>query len=70
MNGHEKGLISTGTLGSKKVNTDSVRTKIMDAQTIMFKNINLESILNNIFDNFRNLNHDGNYSRNFHSNWK
>lgn len=70
MNGHEKGLISTGTLGSKTVNTDSVRTKIMDAQTIMFKNIKLESVLDKIFDNFRNLNHDGNYSRNFHSNWK
>lgn len=69
-NGHQKGYISTGILGSKQVNTDYVRTDRIDTQTIMLKNINLESILNNIFDNFRNLNHDGNYSRTFYSNWK
>ena len=69
-NGHQKGYISTGILGSKQVNTDFVLTNRIDTQTIMFKNINLESILNNIFDNFRNLNHDGNYSRTFYSSWK
>ena len=70
MNGHGKGYISTGILGSKQVNTDFVRTDKIDTQTIILKNINLESILNNIFDNFRNLNHDGNYSRTFYSSWK
>lgn len=54
-------------LGSIGFNTDS---KTMDGiNDIYIKGRSLAAILNNIFDNFRNLDHDGQYQRGYYSIW-
>ncbi|WP_367006407.1 phage tail spike protein [Streptococcus sp. ZY19097] len=54
-------------LGSIGFNTDS---KTIDGiNDIYIKGRSLAAILNNIFDNFRNLDHDGQYQRGYYSIW-
>lgn len=50
--------------------TIDVRSKSIDGlDDIVVKGASLSSILDNIFDNFRNLDNNGNYSRAYHHRW-
>ena len=55
--------------GLRSISID-VRSKSIDGlDDIVVKGASLSSILDNIFDNFRNLDNNGNYSRAYHHRW-
>ena len=49
---------------------DNINNEIRNIETIWIRGYSLSHILDDIFDNFRNLNHDGNYTRGFHNQWR
>ena len=49
---------------------DNINNEIRNIETIWIRGYSLSHILDDIFDNFNNLNHDGNYTRGFHSQWR
>ena len=54
--------------GGVSLNTETRVLSGMNDVTI--KGVSLSDILDNIYDNFRNLNHDGNYSRGYYPRWR
>lgn len=50
------------------INTDT--NTITGVDEILIQGVRLSYILNDIYDNFRNLDHDGNYRRGYYSKWK
>ncbi|WP_449449559.1 phage tail spike protein [Streptococcus suis] len=49
---------------------DSTAQSKLSAKDIYINSRSLATILDNIFDNFKNLNNNGNYARNFYSTWR
>lgn len=49
---------------------DNINNEIRNIETIWIRGYSLSHILDDIFDNFNNLNHDGNYTRGFHGQWR
>ncbi|WP_239515413.1 gp58-like family protein [Streptococcus suis] len=49
---------------------DSTAQSKVAAKDIYIDSRSLATILDNIFDNFKNLNNNGNYTRNFYSTWR
>ncbi|MEK0110793.1 phage tail spike protein [Streptococcus suis] len=49
---------------------DSTAQSKVSAKDIYIDSRSLATILDNIFDNFKNLNNNGNYTRNFYSTWR
>ncbi|HEM6059973.1 TPA: hypothetical protein U2B72_001170 [Streptococcus suis] len=49
---------------------DSAAQSKVSAKDIYIDSRSLATILDNIFDNFKNLNNNGNYTRNFYSTWR
>ena len=54
--------------GGVTLNTETRVLSGMNDVTI--KGVSLSDILDNIYDNFRNLDHDGNYSRGYYPRWR
>lgn len=54
----------------KSIWLDNINNVMWNIQDIVIKGYSLSNILDNIFDNFNNLNHDGNYTRGFHNQWR
>lgn len=54
--------------GGVSLNTETRVLSGMNDVTI--KGVSLSDILDNIYDNFRNLDHDGNYSRGYYPQWR
>lgn len=54
--------------GGVSLNTETRVLSGMNDVTI--KGVSLSDILDNIYDNFRNLDHDGNYSRGYYPRWR
>lgn len=49
---------------------DTVTNKLFNIEDIVIRGYSLSHILDDIFDNFNNLNHDGNYTRGYHGQWR
>lgn len=49
---------------------DTVTNKLYNIEDIVIRGYSLSHILDDIFDNFNNLNHDGNYVRGYHGQWR
>ena len=56
--------------GLREISIDTDTNTISGADEIYIKGVRLSHILNNIYDNFRNLDHDGNYKRGYYSRWR
>ena len=54
----------------KSVGIDTVTNKLFNIEDIVIRGYSLSHILDDIFDNFNNLNHDGNYQRGYHGQWR
>ncbi|OFN90533.1 phage tail spike protein [Streptococcus sp. HMSC057G03] len=54
----------------KSVAIDTVTNKLYNIEDIVIRGYSLSHILDDIFDNFNNLNHDGNYVRGYHGQWR
>lgn len=52
------------------VGIDTVTNKLYNIEDIVIRGYSLSHILDDIFDNFNNLNHDGNYTRGYHGRWR
>ena len=52
------------------VGIDTVTNKLFNIEDIVIRGYSLSHILDDIFDNFNNLNHDGNYTRGYHGQWR
>ena len=52
------------------VTIDTVTNKLYNIEDIVIRGYSLSHILDDIFDNFNNLNHDGNYTRGYHGQWR
>ena len=52
------------------VRIDTVTNKLYNIEDIVIRGYSLSHILDDIFDNFNNLNHDGNYTRGYHGQWR
>jgi reticulocyte binding protein (fragment) len=49
----------------------NTETKVLwGMNDVVIKGVSLSDILDNIYDNFRNLDHDGNYSRGYYPRWR
>lgn len=56
--------------GLREISIDTDTNTISGADEIYIKGVRLSHILNDIYDNFRNLDHDGNYKRGYYSRWR
>lgn len=56
--------------GLREISIDTDTNTISGADEIYIKGVRLSYILNDIYDNFRNLDHDGNYKRGYYSRWR
>lgn len=54
----------------KSIWLDNKNNVMWNIQDIVIRGYSLSHILDDIFDNFNNLNHDGNYTRGFHNQWR
>lgn len=54
----------------ESVGIDTVTNKLFNIEDIVIRGYSLSHILDDIFDNFNNLNHDGNYTRGYHGQWR
>ena len=67
--GHTMDFLQSAQQGLRSITID-VRSKSIDGlEDIILKGASLSSILDNIFDNFQNLDNNGNYSRAYHHRW-
>ena len=56
--------------GLREIAIETDTNTISGADEIYIKGVRLSYILNDIYDNFRNLDHDGNYKRGYYSRWR
>ena len=69
--GQSMDFIQSGQAGLKSLSIDTINRQINGVEEIVLKGVSLSRILNNIYDNFRNLAAvPGNYSRGYYSHWK
>ena len=69
--GHKVTFNHSAQPGLKEIAIDTTTHTISGVDEILIQGVRLSYILNNIFDNFRNLGAvAGNYSRGYHSKWK
>ena len=54
--------------GGVSLNTET--RVLLGMNDVTIKGVSLSDILDNIYDNFRNLDHDGNYSRGYYPRWR
>ena len=55
---------------SKGVSLNTETKVLWGMNDVVIKGVSLSDILDNIYDNFRNLDHDGNYSRGYYPRWR
>ena len=69
--GQSMDFIQSGQAGLKSLSIDTINRQINGVEEIVLKGVSLSRILDNIYDNFRNLAAvPGNYSRGYYSRWK
>ena len=69
--GQRMDFIQSGQAGLKSLSIDTINRQINGVEEIVLKGVSLSLILDNIYDNFRNLAAvPGNYSRGYYSHWK
>ena len=69
--GQRMDFIQSGQAGLKSLSIDTINRQINEVEEIVLKGVSLSRILDNIYDNFRNLAAvPGNYSRGYYSRWK
>jgi len=69
--GQRMDFIQSGQAGLKSLSIDTINRQINGVEEIVLKGVSLSRILDNIYDNFRNLAAvPGNYSRGYYSRWK
>ena len=69
--GQSMDFIQSGQAGLKSLSIDTINRQINGVEEIVLKGVSLSRILDNIYDNFRNLAAvPGNYSRGYYSHWK
>ena len=56
--------------GAGGIGMNTITREIYGVDSFVFKNRRLDKILDNIFENFRSLNHDGNYKSGIYYNWR
>lgn len=56
--------------GANGIGINTITKEIYGVDSFVFKNRRLDKILDNIFENFRSLNHDGNYKSGIYYNWR
>ena len=56
--------------GLREVAIDTGAHSISGLDEIVLKGVYLSKVLDDIYDNFRNLDHDGNYKRGYYSRWR
>ena len=56
--------------GASGIGMNTITREIYGVDSFVFKNRRLDKILDNIFENFRSLNHDGNYKSGIYYNWR
>ena len=56
--------------GLREVAIDKGAHSISGLDEIVLKGVYLSKVLDDIYDNFRNLDHDGNYKRGYYSRWR
>ena len=56
--------------GLREVSIDTGAHSISGLDEIVLKGVYLSKVLDDIYDNFRNLDHDGNYKRGYYSRWR
>ena len=69
--GQRMDFIQSGQAGLKSLSIDTINRQINEVEEIVLKGVSLSRILDNIYDNFRNLAAvPGNYSRGYYSRWR
>ena len=69
--GQRMDFIQSGQNGLKSLSINTINRQIDGVEEIVLKGVSLSQILDNIYDNFRNLAAvPGNYSRGYYSHWK
>ena len=69
--GQRMDFIQSGQAGLKSLSIDTINRQINGVEEIVLQGVSLSRILDNIYDNFRNLAAvPGNYSRGYYSRWK
>lgn len=56
--------------GLREIAIDTGAHSISGLDEIVLKGVYLSKVLDDIYDNFRNLDHDGNYKRGYYSRWR
>ena len=56
--------------GLREIAIDTDAHSITGLNEIVLKGVYLSKVLDDIYDNFRNLDHDGNYKRGYYSRWR
>ena len=56
--------------GANGIGINTITKEIYGVDSFVFKNRRLDKILDNIFENFRSLDHDGNYKSGIYYNWR
>lgn len=67
--GQTMDFLQSAQQGLRSITIDVGSKSIYGLDDIIVKGASLSSILDNIFDNFRNLDNNGNYSRAYHHRW-
>ena len=67
--GQTMDFLQSAQQGLRSITIDVRSKSIYGLDDIIVKGASLSSILDNIFDNFRNLDNNGNYSRAYHHRW-
>ena len=69
--GQRMDFIQSGQNGLKSLSINTINRQIDGVEEIVLKGVSLSQILDNIYDNFRNLAAvPGNYSRGYYSRWR
>ena len=68
--GQTMDFMQSGQDGVNSLSIDAIDRRIVGVEEIVLKGVSLSKVLDDIYDNFNNLNHDGNYRRGFYNKWR
>lgn len=68
--GQTMDFMQSGQAGVNSLSIDAIDRRIVGVEEIVLKGVSLNKVLDDIYDNFNNLNHDGNYRRGFYNKWR
>ena len=68
--GQTMDFMQSGQAGVNSLSIDAIDRRIVGVEEIVLKGVSLSKVLDDIYDNFNNLNHDGNYRRGFYNKWR